>query len=120
MAAPAEMDEFKGTVANVFTQKYWPAEIDAVLAKVEKVSSEFAKQEKEIKERQKNGGEWKDDQAKLEKAKRAKIESSLTKDELFLLENGKSNAGYHYYGSAKFFGQAGKAFAETMVNLMKK
>ncbi len=76
--------------------------------------------QKELKERQKNGGEWKKDQAKLEAEMRAKIEKALTADELFLLDNGISNQGFHYYGSAKFFGQIGKAFAEAMVDLKKK
>lgn len=120
MAAPAGMDEFKGSVANVFTQKYWPAEIDAVLAKADKVKGEFAKREKELKDRQKSGGDWKQDRSKLDAEIRAKIEATLTKDELFLLDYGRSNAGYHYHGSAKFFAQAGKAFAETMVDLGKQ
>ena len=117
MAAPAGMDEFKGTVANVFTHKYWPTDIDAVLAKVNAVKSEFAARRNELKKRQKAGGEWKEDSAKLAAEERAKIEQALTKDELFLLDNGISNQGFHYYGSAKFFGQIGKAFAEALVDL---
>lgn len=30
-----------------------------------------------------------------------------------------SNQGFHYHGSAKFFAQAGKAFAEALVDLKK-
>jgi alpha-galactosidase len=82
MAAPAEMDEFKGNVINVFTHQYWPAELDAI-----------------------------------EKA--AKIDEVLSDDEKFLLKHGISNQGYHYHGSAKFFGQIGKAFAEALVNAKK-
>ena len=119
MAAPAEMDEFKGNVANVFTEKYWPAELDAVLAKSNAIKSEFAARDKELKARQKAGGEWKKDQAKLDAEKRAKIEQELTEDELFLLDNGISNQGFHYYGSAKFFAQIGKAFAEALVEMSK-
>ena len=33
MAAPGEREEFKGTVANVYTHKFWPADIDAIKAK---------------------------------------------------------------------------------------
>lgn len=120
MAAPAGMEEFKGNVANVNTATYWPTELDAILAKVNAIKSEYAARDKELKERQKNGGEWKKDQAKLEVEKRAKIEQVLTKDELFLLDNGISNQGFHYYGSAKFFGRIGKAFAETLVGLKKQ
>jgi hypothetical protein len=32
---------------------------------------------------------------------------------------GASNGGYHYFGSAKIFAQMGKAFAESMSNLLK-
>jgi len=32
---------------------------------------------------------------------------------------GASNAGYHYFGSAKFFAQIGKAFAEAMMTMQK-
>ena len=114
MAAPAGMPEFKGTVANVFTQKYWPADLDAVLKKVDAAMGEFAARRNEINKRRKAGGEWKEDAAKLDAEEKAKIAKALTKEELFLLENGKSNQGFHYYGSAKFFALTGKAFAEAM------
>jgi len=119
MAAPAGTEEFKGNVANVFTHKYWPAELDGVLAKVNVIKSEFAKKDKEIKRQKKAGEAWKETSAILASEKRKKIEQTLTKDELFLLDNGISNQGFHYYGSAKFFGQIGKAFAETLVDLKK-
>ena len=34
---------------------------------------------------------------------------------LFLVDFVMSNAGFHYHGSAKFFAQAGKAFAEALL-----
>ena len=54
-----------------------------------------------------------------QKLARAKVEKTLSEDELFLLDNGISNQGFHYWGSAKFFGQIGKAFAEALVDLKK-
>jgi len=119
MAAPAGMDEFKSSVANVFTEKYWPTELDEVLAKQMDVKKEFADQQNEIKQRQKDGENVREDQAKLNDEIRAKVETTLTKDELFLLDKGMSNRSFHYYGSAKFFAQIGKAFAETLVDLKK-
>jgi len=119
MAAPAGMEEFKGSVANVFTEKYWPTELDEVRAKEGEIKKEFADRQNEIKKLQKSGGDWKKDQEKLNEEIRAKTEKSLTEDELFLLDNGFSNQGFHYYGSAKFFGQIGKAFAEAMMDLEK-
>jgi hypothetical protein len=32
---------------------------------------------------------------------------------------GASNAGYHYFGSAKIFAQMGKAFADALLRLQK-
>lgn len=119
MAAPAGMDEFKGSVANVFTASYWPTEIDQVIAKEMDIKKEFAAQQKEIKQRQKSGENVRQEQAQLNEAIRAKVEQTLTQDELFLRDKGMSNQGFHYYGSAKFFGQIGQAFAETLVDLRK-
>jgi hypothetical protein len=91
-----------------------------VQAKVGALNKEFSKREKELKEKKKEGGDWKKDAAKLEEAKRAKIEASLSEDELFILDNGVSKRGFHYHGSAKFFAQIGKAFADTLVELEKR
>lgn len=115
MAAPAKMDELKGTVANVFTHEYWPAEIDAVKAKAAEAQKPFAARDKEAKKLE--GAERKKayDQLKVEKA--AAIQKALSKDELWLLENGISNQSFHYYGSAKFFAQIGKAFAEALMTI---
>ncbi len=119
MAAPAGMDEFKGNVTNVFTHNYWPAELDAVRAKEGEIKNEFSDRQKKIKELQKSGGEWKKEQEALNQEIRAKVEKTLTPDELFLLDNGISNQGFHYWGSAKFFAQIGEAFAEALVDLKK-
>ncbi len=120
MAAPALTAEFKDSVANVFTHEYWPSELDDVRAKEGAVKAGFSDRQKAIKEKQKNGGDWKQDQAKLDAEMRAQTEKTLTKDELFLLDNGISNQGFHYWGSAKFFAQIGKAFANALTGLEKK
>ena len=117
MAAPAEMPEFKGNVTNVFTQKYWPGELDDIRAKEGEIKKEFADRQNEIKKLQKSGGDWKKLQEELNTEMRAKVEKTLSEDELFLLDNGISNQGFHYWGSAKFFGQIGKAFAEALVKM---
>ena len=119
MAAPGRMEEFKGSVTNVFTHEFWPAELDAVQAKANTIKNGFAARDKEIKDLQKNGGEWKQKLADLEAEKRKKIEETLTADELFLLDNGISNQGYHYHGSAKFFARIGQAFAEAWMGLRR-
>jgi hypothetical protein len=119
MAAPAEMDEFKGNVINVFTHQYWPAELDALKTKISAATAELDKKANELKMRSKKGEDCKEESAKLAIEKAAKIDEVLSDDEKFLLKHGISNQGYHYHGSAKFFGQIGKAFAEALVNAKK-
>jgi hypothetical protein len=119
MAAPAETKEFKGNVANVFTAKYWPAELDALLAKSKPFKNELSSKQKELKKQDMNRADRSKAEARLKEEMRAKLAKVLTDDELFLLDNGISNQGFHYYGSAKFFGQIGKTFAETLVDLKK-
>ena len=119
MAAPAGMEEFKGNVVNVFTHEYWPVELDAVLAKANAAKGAFAARDKEIKELQKSGGEWKKLLAEVDAEKRKAVEKALTADELFLFDNGISNQAFHYHGSAKFFARIGEAFAEAWQHLQK-
>ncbi len=119
MAAPGEMEEFKGTVANVYTHQYWPADIEAVKSKVDKIKSEFGTRERDIKARSKNGEDTKADARKLAEEINEKVAATLTPEEKTTLE-GSSNAGYHYHGSAKFFAQVGKAFAEALLEMKKK
>jgi alpha-galactosidase len=119
MAAPAEMDEFKGNVVNVFTEKYWPKELDDVSAKSAKYGNERKAIEKERKVKEMDGNERKKAYAEINSEIRKKMEKELTEEELFLLDNGISNKGFHYYGSAKCMGQIGKAFAEAIFELKK-
>ncbi len=44
----------------------------------------------------------------------------LTEEEKAMLQRSTSNKGYHYYGEGRFFILLGKAFAETMLELLKK
>lgn len=115
MAAPAEMPEFKGNVFNVFTEKFWPYELDAIA----KVHGEYALQLRaklgELNKKNLPSTERRKAVAEIRAEIRAEQERTLTKDELFLLDHGLSNAGFHYYGSAKFEAQVGKAFAEALV-----
>lgn len=56
-----------------------------------------------LKMRSKKGEDVKKEMLKLAAEKVAITEQSLNEDEKFLLKNGVSNQGFHYYGSAKFF-----------------
>jgi hypothetical protein len=44
----------------------------------------------------------------------------LTPEEKAMLDRATSNQGYHYYGEGRFFILLGKAFAETMIELLRK
>ncbi len=120
MAAPGEMDEFKGTVVNVYTHKFWPADIDAIKVKLAAATAELDKKGNILKMRSKKGEDVKEEMAELAAKKEAITEQALSEDEKFLLKNGCSNQGFHYYGSAKFFGQVGKAFAEALIGIRKR
>jgi len=117
MAAPAETDEFKKTVVNVLTENFWPTEVDEVQAKIKSIYSEKKKKENAIKKKELSREEKKKAYGDIGVETRAKIEEVLSEDELFTLDNGISNRGYHYHGSAKFFAQIGKAFAEALLKV---
>jgi hypothetical protein len=119
MAAPAETDEFKGSVVNVFTAKYWPTEIDVLNAKIEPIKKKFHGKKKELKKQKLEQADLKKAEAKLNQEMNTEIEKFLNPDDLFLMKNGISNRGFHYHGSAKFMGLAGKGFAEALVDLKK-
>jgi alpha-galactosidase len=119
MAAPGEMAEFKGTVANVYTHKFWPADIDAIKMKLSAATAELDKKGNILKMRSKKGEDVKEEMVKLAAEKTAVSEKALSEDEKFLLKNGASNQGFHYHGSAKFFAQAGKAFADALAGMKK-
>lgn len=105
MAAPAEMDEFKGNVAAVRTEKYWDKELGSLNFRWEKnVKMELDKLRRKKKL---TNAQIKSERQKLN-------EKEFTKEELEALKLGKSNGGYHYLGSAKILAQIGKAFAEAM------
>lgn len=119
MAAPGEMDEFKGAATNVYTHKFWPADIDAAKLKLAAATAELSKKNNVLKMRAKKGEDVKEESAKLA-AEIAEVSGkALSEDEKLLIKNGASNQGFHYYGSGKFFAQAGKAFAEALVNMKK-
>ena len=66
------------------------------------------------------GGETKGDNTEAFRNAMAAIkDKALSEDEKYLLKNGSSNQGFHYYGSAKFFAQAGQAFAEAMAGMKR-
>ena len=87
--------------------------------KLAAATAELDKKNNVLKMRAKKGEDVKEESAKLAAEIAAVSEKALSEDEKFLLKNGASNQGFHYYGSAKFFAQAGKAFADALAGLKK-
>ncbi len=110
MAAPANRPEFKGNVANVLTEKYWDDQLGELVSRWAKVEGRAAalNKDRSLDPAQRT--------AALEEYK-AEL---YTAEELQLKEAGASDRSYHYLGSAKILAQIGKAFAETMVELIQR
>lgn len=107
-AAPAEMPEFQGNVVAVLTGRYWDhplGELDRRM--VEKVIKPHGRQSKEL------------DRDEARKLREKLIEENFTDEELKRLETGRSNAGFHYLGSAKIYSRIGEAFAEALLERKK-
>jgi hypothetical protein len=106
MAAPAEMEEFKGQVAAVHTGEFWEPELEELQGRWKRVKA-------------KNGELKKLDLSKEEKkaAMDEFLKTVYNPEEWKLMEIGVSHAAYHYMGSAKIMARIGKGFAEAMISL---
>jgi alpha-galactosidase len=112
MAAPAEMPEFKGTVAAVRTGQYWDAKLQQLEDKViEEAHRRLDEKSPELKRKPRAR------QGAANKMSKAVAAEFLSADEKAFLEKGKSNAAYHYMGSAYTYGFIWKAFADAMAKL---
>ncbi len=107
MAAPASNPEFKGTVAAVQTGKYWDHELEAIVAKSDKVRQ----MKSELQHKQGLTGEA------LEIAFAEYRAKEMTPREEEILRKGVSDGGFHYLGSAKIMCGIGKGFAEAILEL---
>ncbi len=115
MAAPADMAEFKGNVLAVPTAPYW----DEALAAIDKKRSELRGKARALKtkNRRHENADGKMTPADIKKFLAEYEKKLLSKDELALEQRAKSNAGYHYLGSAKTYSLIGKALAEAVLKL---
>jgi Carbohydrate esterase, sialic acid-specific acetylesterase len=117
MAAPADMPEFKGTVAAVQTAPFWADELGDIDAKRAKIGQMRFLLNSKHKDHANADGKMTDEQ-KNDFMK--KFEADLISPaEVALWERGASNAGYHYLGCAKTFALMGKHFAEANLKLIK-
>ncbi|HOD80225.1 MAG: hypothetical protein BWX88_04284 [Planctomycetes bacterium ADurb.Bin126] len=107
-AAPADMPEFKGNVAAVRTGEYWDrtlGELDRRMA--EKVVKPVGREARKL------------DKDAARQLKEKLIKENFTAEELKRLETERSNAGFHYLGSAKIYSRIGEAFAQALLKLKK-
>lgn len=107
MEMPAQQEELQPIVA-VRTESFWDSEIEEL---DKKWREQVEKKARAIKE-EKNLGR---DEFRKQIDELAK--ESFTPVDLKKYKTGKSNAAYHYFGSAKFMARAGQAFAQAVQSL---
>jgi dienelactone hydrolase len=104
MAAPAELPEFKGNVADVLTERFWDPKLEELQHRMGRLADK-----KQVLTRYRGAK-----QRQMRERFKAEI---FTAEELEMLKTGISNAAYHYMGSAKIFAGIGKGFAEAMAGV---
>lgn len=113
--AVAEIPEFHGNVVAVPTSPYW----DARLAVIDKKRGQIRQKGHLLKT--KNAKHENADGTMTPKDIKQFLDEYekqlFTAEDYALDERGKSNAGYHYLGSAKTFCQIGQAFAKSLLTL---
>ena len=114
MAAPASMPNFKGNVFAVQTGPFW----DEDLAVIDEKRGDLRQKAYLLRTENKNhenadGKMSKEDQREFLKEYEKKL---FSQEELDLEARAKSNAGYHYLGSAKTYSLIGQAFAIALLN----
>lgn len=101
-AVPASLPEFKGTVSAVRTAPFWDDHLDQLQQRREKFNDQW------------NRAHPKGDDL----ARKQALSDQFSPTEQHDLE-GVSNGGYHYLGAAKILAPIGKAFAESLLGLMR-
>ena len=118
MAAPASLPEFKGNATAVRTAAFWDMRLQEIEDKQGKVKQMTGFLKSKHRDHPNKVGSM-DAQAQktyLDKYRRELISSD---DEAYA-KIARSNAAYHYFGSAKTMAQIGKAFAEAILDMEKK
>ena len=118
MVAPASLPEFKGNVMAVPTAPFWDMRLQELEDKQGKVKQMAGFLKSKHKDHPNKDGSM-DAQAQktyLDKYRRKLISEE---DESYA-KIARSNAAYHYFGSAKTMARIGKAFAEAMIEMEKQ
>ena len=114
-AAVAALEEFQGNVVAVPTAPYWDAALAALDAKRQQL-----RQKRYHLDKQHEGHENADgslSQTDKDRIVRALEAELFSEEDLDLERRAKSNAGYHYLGSAKTYTLIGKAFAAALLGM---
>ena len=106
MAAPADLPEFKGTVAAVRTEEFWEPRLEELQGRWKRVKAKNG----ELKAQ---GLDKNQQKAVMDEF----LKTVYNPEEWKLMETGVSHACYHYLGSAKIMSRIGKSFAEAMIEL---
>ncbi|RTE52267.1 hypothetical protein EHW67_18975 [Arenibacter aquaticus] len=115
-AAPTELEEFQGTVVAVQTASFREDALGFIDQKLTEVKIMGRKLSKKLPDGPNADGSMTPEQQKAYiETYKAKI---VTPQEMALWKRAASIGGFiHYYGSAKFHAQAGKAFAEALLEM---
>jgi len=118
MVAPASLPEFKGNVMAVPTAPFWDSrlqEIEDNQGKVKQMAG-FLKSKHKDHPNKDGAMDSKAQKTYLDKYRKELISAE---DETYA-KIARSNAAYHYFGSAKTIARIGKAFAEAIIQMRKK
>ncbi|QDV25454.1 sialate O-acetylesterase [Aureliella helgolandensis] len=111
--AVASLPEFRGNVFAVQTYPFW----DERLAAIDRKRAELRQKHYLLRTKNKN---HENADGQLDESAQRKIVDELetqlfTEADYALEKRAKSNAGYHYLGSAKTYSLIGQAFADTLL-----
>ncbi|MEZ6130695.1 MAG: sialate O-acetylesterase [Planctomycetaceae bacterium] len=116
MARPAELPEFHGNVIAVQTAPFWDVALGEIDTRREQMRSKaHSLRTKNPQHENADGTMSADDIQNF----MTRFEQQLFNETERALETrAKSNAGYHYLGSAKTYSQIGQAFANALLTLL--
>jgi hypothetical protein len=118
MEAPAKLPEFQGNVIAVQTAPFWSEELGAIADKRDQVRQMgYELKSKNKKHANADGSMTEERQREYVKQFEAKL---ISPEEEALWKRGASNGGYHYLGCAKTFALIGRAFAESMLEMLRE
>lgn len=115
MAAPAKLPEFQGNVVAVQTAPFWDERLQAIDDKRQEVRAKANALKRKAKGHENEDGQM--SEAESREFMAAYEKKRISEEDLALEKRARSNAAYHYLGSAKTLSLIGQAFAESLIEL---